>query len=250
MSFDDPAWREMFFKLHSGLPREAPGSDEATLRALQLSAPKADAKIADMGSGPGAACIPLLKALPQASVFACDLHEPFVVEARARAAAAGVADRIDAQVADMGAPPLPPASLDLIWAEGSLYALGIAEGLRAWRPLLAPGGRVAFSEAIRRRTPMAAAAEAFWQEYPALTDLAGTRARIAGAGYREVAAFDLPAQAWRAYLDPLEARANALQAEATTQGARAALDATLGECALFRDHGDDYGYAFFVVEPA
>ena len=39
-----------------------------------------------------------------------------------------------------------PASFDLIWAEGSLYNLGIERALKDLRSLLACGGILAFTE--------------------------------------------------------------------------------------------------------
>ena len=36
--------------------------------------------------------------------------------------------------------------MDLIWAEGSIYVMGIERALAMWRPWLRPAGCVAFSD--------------------------------------------------------------------------------------------------------
>lgn len=250
MSIDE-GFMDAFLRIHSDLPREGPGGEAETLRALALAAPAPNARIADLGCGPGASAVALLQALPQATVHACDLHAPYVQEVRRRAEAIGAADRLDAQVGDMAKPHLAPGSVDLIWSEAAIYNIGVETALTAWRPYLAPGGRVVFSEVVRLKAPMSARAETMWAaEYPPMTDQAGVAAQIAAAGFRLIESFVLPPACWDAYYDPLEARADALDAElgATEPGA-AALAETREEIAVWRQCRGDYGYAFFIVEP-
>lgn len=240
-----------FFALHTALPREGPGGTSETLRALEIAAPPDAARMADMGCGPGASATVLLEGRPEGTLFACDLHAPFVTEARRRVKRLGASARLDAQTADMLSPPLDPASLDLIWCEGAIYSVGVTEAPAAWRPLLAGGGRVAFSEVLRKRARMSERAEAFWTEYPAMTDRDGVVARIEAAGFRLIDGFDLPEACWDAYYGPLEARADALEARLRkTEGGRAALADTREEIAVWRGCRGEYGYAFFIVEPA
>lgn len=237
-----------FFRLHSGLPREAPGGAAETLRALALAAPPPEARIADMGCGPGASATVLLAAAPGAQVTGIDLHAPFVAEAARRAAALGAGARFRGEVADMAAAPIPPASLDLIWAEGSIYALGVVRALELWRPLLAPGGRIAFTEAVWLTEAPPARARDFWAaEHPAMTDLPGLRAAVAAAGFRVLADFVLPETCWDAYYGPLAARCDALAAD---PGMTAAVAETRAEIAVWTACRGAYGYAFVVAEPA
>ena len=106
------------------------------------------ARVLDIASGPGAASLVLLDALPEAQVTATDRHAPFLEAAAARVAAAGHAARFRTVAADMAALPFAPESFDLLWCEGAAYIIGVPAALAAWRPLLAPGGRLAFSEAV------------------------------------------------------------------------------------------------------
>jgi SAM-dependent methyltransferase len=238
----------LFFALHSGLAHEAPGRREDTLRALALTGLSGPLQVLDAGCGPGAASLALLAALPEAHVTAIDLHPPFVEAARAAAEAAGVADRVTALVADMAAPPVAPGALDLVWSEGAAYSVGVETALAAWRPLVVPGGRLAFTEAVWLTATPHPDARAFWEEYQEMTDAAGTRARAARAGWRVTDDFVLPEAAWDAYYRPLEARVDAL---AALHGEDHPVIAEhRREIALRRAHPDDYGYAFFVAAPA
>ena len=172
----------LFWELHSGLDHEAPGSAADTRRALALAGTEGPARVLDIASGPGAASLVLLDALPEAQVTATDRHAPFLEAAAARVAAAGHAARFRTVAADMAALPFAPASFDLLWCEGAAYIIGVPAALAAWRPLLAPGGRLAFSEAVWLTDAPAPRAAALFAGYPAMTDVAGVRAWIAAAG--------------------------------------------------------------------
>jgi SAM-dependent methyltransferase len=238
----------LFFTLHSGLPHEGPGSRDDTLRALALTGLVGPLEVLDIGCGPGPASLVLLEALPQARVTGVDAHAAFLEAARGRVAAAGHGARFAAVEADMAALPFAPGRFDLLWCEGAAYIPGVARALRLWRPLLRPGGRVAFSEAVWLVPEPHPAARAVWAEYPEMTDIAGTQARVVRAGWRLIGWFVLSEAAWEAYFGPLGARVAAL---APAHGAEApALAEAACEIALRRSHGDDYGYAFFVAEPA
>ncbi len=250
MSFEDPDFRAAFFAIHSDLPREAPGSDATTRRALDLvraDMPPAP-RVLDAGCGPGAASAVLLAELPQARIRAVDAHPPFVEAARARAAALGAADRFEGATADMGAETGP---FDLIWCEGAIYALGVEPALRAWRGALAPGGRVVFSDALWLTDAPDPDAVEMWRAYPGMTDAAGLDAAVARAGFAVLGGFLQPESDWDAYMDALEARLGALEPEReTTRGGRAALAETRGEIAVWRRRRGQYGYRLLVVAPA
>jgi SAM-dependent methyltransferase len=235
----------LFFELHSGLAHEAPGSAEDTLQALALTGLRGPLRMLDAGSGPGAASLMLLDALPWAEVTAVDLHAPFLEAAAQQAATAGHAARFRTLQADMAALPFPPRSFDLVWSEGAAYSVGVPVALAHWKALLAPGGRIAFSEAVWRTAAPHARARAFWTEYPAMTDAEGVRRWIARAGLRSLGEVEVSQAGWAAYYEPLERRVAELEA---VHGAdHPVLAATREEIAVWRAHGADYAYRFFVA---
>lgn len=246
----DEAVREVFFAVHRGLPREAPGSRDCTARALALAQPlPAAPRVLDLGCGPGMQTMDLAELLPRASLVAVDLHPGFVEETRRRAEARGVAHRVDARVADMTALPWGDASFDLVWSEGAAYAMGLPAALAAWRRLLRPGGRLALSEAVWLTADPPEAPRRFWQDaYPAMTDVPGCRAIFERAGFRPCGDFVLPASAWWEYYEPLRARLEVVAAERPGDPAvERVLAEHRREIAMYERHGDAYGYAFFVA---
>lgn len=254
LSFVDPRAFAIFLELHRGLPRQAPGGTEHTLRALDALGPLSERpRILDLGCGPGAQTLDLLGALPGATAVAVDQLPPMLAELRTRAATAGVEDRLTLLEADMGAlpPELAPGSFDLVWSEGAAYALGFDRALSTWRPLLRPEGGVGLSE-LCWRVPVDEAPEparAFWAEaYPAMRTHEANQAAFERAGFALSAHFMLPASAWWApYYTPLEARLERfLAAHPGDPAAVEVVEAERREIALFRDHGHSYGYGFYV----
>lgn len=255
MDGDDRHQRTVFEELHKDLPREAPGSSACTRRALGLCVAGSDAtaslQVLDLGCGPGAQTVDLATELPGAHIVALDLHGPYLGELRRRCRRAGVVERVSAVQGDLARLPLRRGGWDLIWCEGAAYIIGVAAALDAWRGLLRPGGRLAFTDAVWLTNDPPAAARAFWTEYPDMTDLDTRRAQISAAGWRLLGDFVLPPEAWcDGYYEPLAARIARLRARyAGDTVAEAVLDAHQIEIDTFRRYGDSYGYAFFVVAP-
>ncbi|MCC5963586.1 MAG: class I SAM-dependent methyltransferase [Rhodobacteraceae bacterium] len=233
---------EAFLTLYSDLAREGPGAPADLGWALSVAATPAQARIMDAGCGSGADTMTLAKERPQAQIEAVDKIAQFVAAAKRRTAPFG--DRVQVRQGDMAQLEGP---YDLIWCAGAIYFLGVTEGLRAWRPALAPGGAVAFSEPCLLPRP-SDAARAFWAEYPQITDVAGIRARVADAGYRVLGEQMQIGDAWEAYYIPMGRRIAMLRPDAT--GALAeALDAAEAEIARWRAAPSEIAYALMVVTP-
>lgn len=249
MNLDDPHQRAVFFALHSGNPREGPGDRASTARALEAVTPMPET-VLDLGCGPGEQTRFLAQLLPESRIVAVDLHPPFVDAVRAWIEAAGLGERVVAEVGDMRTPPAEPGSVDLVWSEAAAYSIGVGDALRAWRPLLRPGGWVAFSELVFTGEDLSTESRAFWEaEYPAMTDLAGVERWIADAGYACRERFLLPPSAWWAYYGPLESRIEVLRGRyAGDSTALALLDEAQREVDVYRRDQDGVGYAFFVCQ--
>ncbi|MEO0604141.1 MAG: hypothetical protein AAF211_22080, partial [Myxococcota bacterium] len=156
------------------------------------------------------------------------------------------ADRITTVRGDLRDPPEGP--YDLVWAEGSAYFLGFEAAMTQWPALLNKGGGIALTDLVRLQDPMPPDAEALWSaEYPDLSTLAKRRAQVAKAGLVLHDCFVLDADAaWRPYLDPLQARIDALRPSADGP-LTAVLDTSQHEIDTLWAHRDAANYAFFVV---
>jgi SAM-dependent methyltransferase len=133
---------QVFWDLHSGLPREGPGNNESTRRAfLMLEALQGNPRILDVGCGPGMQTIELAR-----QIDALDNHQPLLDELERRAKDEGVRERINIVNGDMFALNYEDNSFDLVWCEGAIFIIGFEKGLREWRRLLTDNGYLGVSE--------------------------------------------------------------------------------------------------------
>jgi SAM-dependent methyltransferase len=243
------AAQEIFWQLHGSLAKQGPGSEASTLRALGLCAPlPREPRVLELGCGTGRATLTLARATG-GTVTALDVWGPSLAALRERAAAAGLAARIEAEQQSMAAPALGGRAFDLVWCESAVYTIGFDAALRAWRSSLAPGGALAISE-LAWLTPHAPLrARRFWREgYPAMRDHATNLRAIAGAGYALVSSFTLPDVDWEeGYYAELSRRIPELRAQHAEPEALACLDATEEEIAAFREREGSFGYVFYVA---
>jgi len=238
-----------FYRLYEGLPRQGPGSDELTLRALgSCGAIPPSPRVLDLGCGSGRQTLVLARAL-RSRVLALDNHAPFLRELERRAAEASLGDLVETRCADMGAPGVATGAFDLIWSEGAIYILGFENGLRTWRPLLAPGGRLAVTECSWLGDDPPVEVREFWQAaYPMMGSIPANCERARRVGFEVLDAFPLPASAWwDDYYRPLLARVQQLEPEARDNEVLAGAIAEVHqEIELFERYGATYGYVFYV----
>jgi SAM-dependent methyltransferase len=106
---------------------------------------EAGGSVADLGCGHGASTILLAQAFPEASVAGFDYHPASIDIARKRAAEAGVADRVQFEVAS--AQDFPGSGYDLICIFDALHDMGDPAGaLRRCRDAVGDDGTVLLVE--------------------------------------------------------------------------------------------------------
>lgn len=241
---------DLFFEVHQGLPREAPGSDADTQRAIDLLPTMADPRILDIGCGPGAQTLVLARQLG-GTVLALDTHQPFLDELQSRAQKAGLSERITTVRQSMFEMGFEPYSFDLLWSEGAIYIYGLEEALRDWSKLLRKGGCLGLTEAVWLKDgPPAEIAEFWGTAYPAMRHYKDILDLIPSAGYKILGYFILPESSWQdTYYKPMLERIDALREKyAGDEDAQAQLDEEQQEVNLYHLYHDWYGYAFFVMQ--
>jgi SAM-dependent methyltransferase len=246
---DERTMFSLLVDLHRDGPRQGPGSDAETLRALELTRLDRDAalRVADIGCGTGASTLVLARNLPAAEIVAVDLFPEFLKVLTERARLAG---RIETLAASMDALPFETESLDLIWSEGAIYNMGFAAGLAAWRPFLRPGGVLAVSEITWLGPDPPEEIRQHWAvEYPEIATADEKIATLQRAGYDLLGSFMLPEACWLDhYYTPLEQRLDAfverqagrLEAQEIAAGERREAD-------LYRRYREWFSYGFYVA---
>jgi SAM-dependent methyltransferase len=234
--------------LFGGMERLSPGGRIHTLNALAMLPPRLFDVIVDAGCGTGAQTLVLARALER-TIHAVDVHEPFLVELRERAEAAGLAHLVETHCMDMADVPQAFPRIDLLWSEGAAYAIGFPNALRTWATAVVPGGFAVVSDLVWLKDDAPAAVKDFLATgYPEMVRLEANLAVAESAGYRVHGTYTLPPEAWtQGYYDELGPRATVLLAHAD-EGVRALAQQTLREIEIFEQSEGSYGYVTYVLE--
>jgi SAM-dependent methyltransferase len=236
--------------LHGAQERQGPGSEDATMRAIELALPdKRDGlKIADIGCGTGAAAVVLAREL-DARITAVDFLQGFLDILGERAQRLGLADRISCLKSSMDALPFSDCEFDLIWSEGAVYNMGFTAGVRAWRRFLKSGGILAVSELTWLTATRPPEIQAHWQgEYPEI-DTASAKMRVLEeCGYAPVGYFVLPRECWMEnYYLPLRHNFAPFLERNPGSAARAIVKAEEREISLYERFGKYFSYGFYIA---
>ena len=136
----------------SNMERQGPGSPDVTLKALSFIDSLTDKSlIADIGCGTGGQTMVLAGHIT-GQITGLDLFPDFIDIFNHNAKQSGLQDRVKGIVGSMDNLPFQSEELDLIWSEGAIYNIGFERGLNEWRRYLKPGGYIAVSESVLRKS--------------------------------------------------------------------------------------------------
>ncbi|MFA6342541.1 MAG: MerR family transcriptional regulator [Fibrobacteraceae bacterium] len=246
---DNKMTMKYFYELFEDLPRQGPGSSEATLNALALIKPlPSKPKVLDIGCGCGAQTLILAQEL-KTKIRAIDNHRP--VLNRLDKVAAEKKLEIETHEMSMMDMPFEKDFFDLLWAEGSLFIIGLTRGLKEFREFLKPRGYLVFSEMCWFvKNPPAEIKTYFDNIYPDIRTEDAVSALAVADGYKVMNTFRLPGSAWwDPYYTPMLKRIQILkQKNAGFAEAQTIYSACETEAEMFRRYSESYGYTFFILQ--
>jgi len=242
---------ELIIDLHKSSERQGPGSENDTLRALNLLNQPAGQrlKVADIGCGSGGQTISLAENL-NGQIVAVDLFPEFLNELSEKAQQLGLTDKITTLEASMGDLPFNNKEFDLIWSEGAIYNMGFESGLKKWREYLKVGGYLAVSEITWITQSRPNEIEEFWKaEYPEIDTAASKIKLLENNGYSLVGYFYLDQDSWiDNYYKPMQARFESfLKRNDNSELARKVVEDHQSEIDLYQEFKNYYSYGFYVA---
>jgi len=242
---------EMIIDFHKYNPRQGPGSQQSTIKALQfLPQLTPQAKLLDIGCGTGAQTMVLSEQTP-AHITAIDNSPEFLELLRHKVMEKGIGNRVGVQEMDMEKLDFEPDSLDVIWGEGAIYNIGFSRGLKEWYPLLKEKGYLVVSEISWLTMDRPPEVDRYWTEvYPEMGTISQKISQIEEAGYVPLAHFVLPESDWTMhYYHYYETGAAAfLERNDNSPEAWDLLAENRKEIAHFEKYKDYYNYVFYIMQ--
>jgi len=241
----------LFFELHSGLPREGPGDNASTMRAFSyLNALPPNPIIVDIGCGPGMQTIQLAS-LTDGKIIALDIHQPFLDELSKKAEENGVEEKIEVQNHSMFDLTFDEGSIDVLWAESSIFIYGFEQALQDWKQFLKNRGYFVVSELAWVKSDPPEECRRFWnEEYPSMTSIENNIEMIRQIGYKFIHSFEIPKESWmKYYYTPLEKRNLILQQKYKDDKDKLQfLEEEMKEIRIFKRYKEYIGYVFFIMQ--
>lgn len=242
---------ELIIDLHKNSDRQGPGSENDTLRALDLLNLPIDQtlKVADIGCGAGGQTISLAKNL-NGQVTAVDLFPEFLNELNEKSQKLGLTDKIITLEKSMDNLPFNEGELDLIWSEGAIYNIGFEIGLKKWKDYLKVGGYLAVSEITWITQSRPEEIEEFWKaEYPEVDTASNKIRQLENNGYSLVGYFYLSQDSWiETYYKPMQARFETfLKRNDNSELAKKVVEDNQAEIDLYQKFKDYYSYGFYIA---
>ena len=245
---------DLLIDLHKDGERQGPGSEEQTLRAINLSGLIGSSKkleIADIGCGTGASTLVLASNL-NANITAVDLFPEFLGILQEKAVNKSIADKIKTLTCSMDNLPFDPNSLDAVWSEGAIYIMGFEKGINYLKHFLKPGGILAVSEITWLTIDRPSEITSYWNnEYPEIATAEEKTGILEENGFTLKGYFPLPGDCWLDnYYMPLQERFDAFLSRHKSEEARSLVELERNEIEIYRKYSKYYSYGFYIAQKA
>ncbi|MBK2296179.1 class I SAM-dependent methyltransferase [Francisella philomiragia] len=243
---------DLLIELHKNNPRQGPGSEADTLKALSFIQDKLPkhAKVLDIGCGTGGQTLTLANNL-DCEIVAVDLFEDFLTELNLKVQQLGLQEKISTLSCSMDNLDFNNQQFDLIWSEGAIYVIGFKEGIQQWKKFLKPNGYMAISEITWTTNQRPDELNNHWQEqYPQISTAAEKIKIIQESGFSLVGYFLLPQQSWEeGYYKAIENNLGSFIEKFANNGlAKEIVKQEKQEIDIYRKYKDYYSYGFYLFK--
>jgi ubiquinone/menaquinone biosynthesis C-methylase UbiE len=237
-------------ELYQNVIKERPGRIDYTTKAFNML-PKMDKpNILDIGCGTGEPTIELAK-LSNGKVTGVDINSDSLKKLEVKIQEQNLSDIIKTIYMSMTDLDFPKESFDLIWSEGSIFAIGFEKGLQEWKKFIKPKGFLVVHEMCwLAQDPPDEILIHYKKMYSGITTHEKNLEVIPKCGYRILGEFKLPENTWgELYFGPLEERIEEFKKKYKDEpNAIALIKKEENEIALYRKYKKWYGSAYYVMQ--
>lgn len=242
---------DLIVDFHKDAHRQGPGSDDETIKALDLTGvdQKENLKIADIGCGTGAQTITLAQNT-NAQIIGVDLFPKFLQKLDNKAKELGLEDNVTTLAKSMDDLPFDNAEFDIIWSEGAIYNMGFEAGVQDWKDYLKTDGYLCVSEITWITNSRPKELEDFWmQEYPEVAKASSKIKFLEDNGFTLKGYFYLNQDSWiENYYEPMEERfSRFLEQHNNSRMAEEIVKECKSEIEFYRKYKNYYSYGFYIA---
>jgi len=200
-----------------------------TRKAFRMLPPLDKPRVLDVGCGSGVPTMELAR-LSNGQIIGLDINQPLLNRLRRKIKKAGLSDRVKTLKCSMLDMDFPDESFDIIWAEGSISAIGFKRGLKEWRRFLRPQGFLVVHDEIGNITEKLE--------------------QVSSCGYDLVGYFTVSEDTWwNEYYALLEKRIDELRTKHVNDPKTlATLDNDRQFISIFKKNPGQYASVFFIMQ--
>ncbi len=237
-------------ELFEDFPRASPERIKYIEKAFRTLPGLDKPRILDIGCGKGAPTLELAR-LSQGEITGIDTNQSSLDKFKTRIKEAGLSHRVKTVNASMFNIDLPDRSFDIIWSEGSIFAIGFVRGLKEWQRLIKPNGFLVVHEMVWLEANPPQPMRDYWKKiYPEIGTVEDNLASIVRSSYKLVDHFKLPDNIWWIeYYGSLEGRVKRLKQKYRKDAdAMSILNKEEQEIELYKKYSRWYGSAYFIMQ--
>ena len=238
-------------ELYKDIPKLGTGSPRVIHQVFKKLQLPSSPTILDVGCGTGMSSIELVK-MSDGQIVSLDINQTYLDILEKKARAQNVADRIRILKQDMFIMRFDDGAFDVIWAENSIFGIGIERALKSWRSFLKLGGYFVFSVIVRMKDIVPDEARNYWERvYPGVKSQDEIEGIFERQNYELIDSLPIPTSETMEYCYiPLEKKIKKLrEIYGENKDYIAYLDLNQEEIDIVRKYNSEfYGSVFYIIQ--
>ena len=226
------------------LKRLAPGSDESTLKVLDLIDINKDSEmdVLEVGCGVGADTLVLADYFKNSTIEAIDLFPHYLNVLNEEIKDRGLESRVFSYEMDMNDLDFANEEIDLLFSHASVEIMGFKKALNRWKRVIRSDGYLVCSDLCWIKRPSKESADFWKNNYDGIDTIENKISQIEKLGFEYVNHFVLDKSEFGSYYSQLESNLDKLKSD---KSAKDFIENLKKEIRISKN--DDYSYVYFIM---